>query len=449
MGSDIAVALKNVSKFYKLYNDPKFRLKEALHPCGKTYHQQFYATKNINLEIKKGEVIGIVGKNGSGKSTLLKLITHVLTPDEGAIKVNGKISALLELGSGFNPEFTGIKNIFFYGMILGFSTKEIEGKLNEIVAFADIGEFINQPLKIYSSGMKARLAFAVAVHVDPDILILDEVLAVGDVHFKKKSYAKIKEFFESGKTIIYVSHSLGEVNRLCDRAIMLHAGEILMDGNSKTVTKFYEKYLFAKDENKQSILDEIKEHVPKLESSIESDAVSNDSLKHKAIKGSPPQEPFYIQDFESQNRVEYDDTFLKIEDLHIETIDGDKVNVLVTGERYVYCYKLSFLEAFCDVDFGMQIHNEKGVLITGSKQQGSVDFKSGRIVQIRWGFDCLMHEGIYYASTGVNHLMNGKREYINRIVDGLIFKVLPVENDCNGLVYLNQSEPKLSYLGDK
>ena len=183
--SDIAISIKNVSKYYKLYNSPKDRLKESLSFSNKQYHKKFYATQNLSLDIKKGEILGIVGKNGSGKSTLLKLITSVLTPDEGSIKVNGKISALLELGSGFNPEFTGIENIFFYGTILGFSKQEMEAKLDDIIAFADIGDFIYQPLKSYSSGMKSRLGFAVAIHIEPEILILDEVLSVGDVLFQR------------------------------------------------------------------------------------------------------------------------------------------------------------------------------------------------------------------------------------------------------------------------
>ena len=255
--NDTVISLRNVSMYYKLYNSPKDRLKEALSPTRKKYHKEFYATNDINLEIKKGEIVGIVGKNGSGKSTLLKLITGILTPSTGNIIVNGDISALLELGSGFNPQFTGIENIYFYGTVLGFSKKQMDEKLDEIIAFADIGEFISQPIKTYSSGMKSRLGFAVAIHIEPEILILDEVLSVGDVLFKRKSYAKMQEFFESGKTIIYVSHNTNEVNRLCTRAVFLLDGEIIMDGDPKTITKYYEKYLFAKKANQAKIKQEI------------------------------------------------------------------------------------------------------------------------------------------------------------------------------------------------
>jgi len=241
---DVAIKLNGVSKFYKLYDQPKDRLKEALHIFNKKYHKPFYALKNINLEIKKGDILGVVGRNGCGKSTLLKLITGVLQPDDGNISVKGKITALLELGAGFNPEFTGIDNIEFYAKILGISDLEFKEKLPQIVAFAELGDFLYQPVKTYSSGMKSRLGFSVAVHVDPEILILDEVLAVGDALFKRKCYAKMEEFFKAGKTIIYVSHDSNSVNQLCNRAVLIHEGNIIMDGAPNEVTKFYEKLLF-------------------------------------------------------------------------------------------------------------------------------------------------------------------------------------------------------------
>lgn len=454
MSLETAISLVNVSKYYKLYNDPKDRFKEALHPFGRTYHKKFYATNGINLEIKKGEILGIVGKNGSGKSTLLKLITGVLTPDEGEIKVKGKISALLELGGGFNPEFTGIQNIFFYGTILGLSRKQLEAKLDDIIAFADIGDFIYQPLKTYSSGMKSRLGFAVAVNIEPEILILDEVLSVGDIHFKRKSYAKMQEFFESGKTIIYVSHSSGEVNRLCHRAIFLHEGSTIMDGEPKEVTKYYEKYLFAKDENRTKVLQEIQHATPQshttnttLVSSVDTNTKDVPNCNTNTTWQKP--KAFFIPDFESPTRNEYDNTYLGIKDIRIETLSGEKVNALVTNESYYYCYTLFFKDDFFNVDFGMQIHTDKGILVNGCKQEKSMDFHAGNAIEIRWQFDCLLHEGVYYTSTGVNHLVDGKREYINRIVDAYMFKVLPSGNCCNGLVYLKQISPQITPLNSK
>ncbi len=440
MDKKIAISLRDVSKYYKLYQNPKDRLKEALSPFGKIYHEKFYATNKINLDIKKGEILGIVGKNGSGKSTLLKLITNVLTPDSGSIKVDGKISALLELGSGFNPEFTGEQNIFFYGTILGFSKKEMSEKLDDIIAFADIGEFMHQPLKTYSSGMRSRLGFSVAIHIDPEILILDEVLSVGDIHFKRKSYTKMQEFFESGKTIIYVSHSSSEISRLCSRAVMLHGGEILMDGDPKEVTKYYEKYLFAKDENKQEILDEIKTTTLKIKPISKVEKNNTRSLDSVNLD----QKSFYITGLESKNRIEYDNSLLEIYDIKIENLDGKKVNNLITNERYNYCYKLKFKKSFEKIFCGMQFLNEKGVLISGAAHEEDISGAvEGEILQIKWNFNCAMHAGVYYTNTAV---VDAHKVYINRVIDSYMFKVLPSKKLANGIVSLQESEPSIQYI---
>jgi lipopolysaccharide transport system ATP-binding protein len=463
---NIAISLSNVSKYYKLYHNPKDRLKEALSLSNKTYHQKYYATKHLNLKIKTGEIIGIVGQNGSGKSTLLKLITGVLKPDEGEVKIRGSISALLELGSGFNPEFTGMQNIFFYGTILGFSKQEMEEKLDDIITFADIGEFINQPLKTYSSGMKSRLGFAVAVHIDPEILILDEVLSVGDALFKRKSYAKMQEFFESGKTIIYVSHAAGEINRLCTRAILLHNGTIILDGEPKMVTKYYEKFLFAQGENRNKVLTEIRKiststihsstHQKDLKTlethkeqkiEIPDSSTSQTSLKScNFTEGYSTQKPFWIPDLISKNYMEYDNSKLSIEDIYICTEEGERVNALITNQKYYFHYTLYFKSAFENVNFGMQILTEKGILVSGSRPPNPIDVKAGDKVKISWEFECLLHEGLYYMNIGVNHPVDSELIYINRIVDAFVFKVLPIENCCNGLVYLKQKAPSIEYI---
>ena len=332
--NDIAISLKNVSKYYKLYNSPQDRLKESLSFSDKEYHKKFYATKNLNLEIKKGEIIGIVGKNGSGKSTLLKLITGVLTPDEGSIKVNGKISALLELGSGFNPEFTGMQNIFFYGTILGFSKKEMEEKLDDILAFADIGEFIDQPLKTYSSGMKSRLGFAVAVHIEPEILILDEVLAVGDILFKRKCYAKMEEFFKGGKTILYVSHDANSVKELCTRAIFLLEGSIIMDSDAKSVTQQYERYLFANEKDQDNIKKELlhfntSHHKPTINKSVKISNKQPLPTVKKTTIDSNQYLPTLISD-----PIHINKNFASFDHISIYNNKNNIVNVLQINHRY-------------------------------------------------------------------------------------------------------------------
>lgn len=224
MDKDIVIKVQNISKVYKMYNKPVDRLKESINLFGRMYHKEFYAIKDLSFDVKKGETIGIIGKNGSGKSTLLKIITGVLTPTTGTLTVNGKVSALLELGAGFNPELTGIENIYLHGTILGYKKQEIDERLDAILSFADIGEFINQPVKTYSSGMFVRLAFAVAINVEPDILIVDEALSVGDMRFQKKCLEKIDNIRESGKTIIFCSHDMHAVSELCEKVLWLKNG---------------------------------------------------------------------------------------------------------------------------------------------------------------------------------------------------------------------------------
>lgn len=256
MERDLAIKLDNVSKIYKLYEKPIDRMKEALHPFRKKYHRDFYALKEISLSVNKGEIIGIIGKNGAGKSTLLKIITKVLSVSGGAVTVDGKISALLELGAGFNPEFTGIENVYFQGAIMGYTRQEIEAKIDGIVSFAGIGGFIHQPVKTYSSGMFARLAFAVAINIDPSILIVDEILAVGDLAFQLKCIEKMKKMMDFGTTVLFVSHDINLIKRFCSRAAWLDNGKIRLAGHTNIVTDRYLDFLkqdgsdFYNDDNR-------------------------------------------------------------------------------------------------------------------------------------------------------------------------------------------------------
>lgn len=244
--SDYAIDIQNITKTYNMYKKPSDRFKEALNPMKKTYHDLFYALKDVTMQIEKGEMIGFVGENGSGKSTILKIITGVLTPTSGSMTIDGKISALLELGSGFNPEYSGYENIFLNGMVLGFSREEMEERVDEVIKFADIGDHLYQPVKTYSSGMFVRLAFAVAINVDPDILIVDEALAVGDLEFQLKCMEKFTEIKNSGKTILFVSHDVNSVRRFCDRTFWLKNGEVVEYGDTMDVTTNYENFLKKK-----------------------------------------------------------------------------------------------------------------------------------------------------------------------------------------------------------
>lgn len=256
---DIAISVKHLTKVYKLYDKPIDRLKEALNPFKKSYHKDFYALNDVSFDIKKGETVGIIGKNGAGKSTLLKIITGVLTPTSGSVQVHGKIASLLELGAGFNPDYTGLENVYFQGSLMGYTREEMEAKVDDILAFADIGEFIHQPVKTYSSGMFARLAFAVAINVEPDILIVDEALSVGDIAFQSKCAIKMEQLKNKGISILLVTHSMSEIKKICSRAVYLQNGAIVSEGDTKTVCNDYESELYGqitssevKIENKNS-----------------------------------------------------------------------------------------------------------------------------------------------------------------------------------------------------
>ncbi|MBM7710561.1 ABC transporter ATP-binding protein [Enterococcus xiangfangensis] len=244
--TETVIEINHLTKKYDMYKKPSDRLKEALSPTRKTYHEVFYALNDVNVQVKKGEMIGFIGENGSGKSTILKIITGVLTPSEGEVKIEGNIAALLELGSGFNPEYSGYENIFLNGMVLGFSREEMQEKVDDIINFADIGDHLYQPVKTYSSGMFVRLAFAVAINVDPDILIVDEALAVGDLEFQLKCMEKFTELRNAGKTILFVSHDVNAVRRFCDRVYWLKNGVVEAEGETMEITETYENFLKKK-----------------------------------------------------------------------------------------------------------------------------------------------------------------------------------------------------------
>ena len=243
----IAINVDNVSKIYRLYNKPSDRLKEALGFSKKKLYQEHYALNNVSFEVRKGETVGIIGTNGSGKSTILKIITGVLNPTQGNVSIQGRISALLELGAGFNMEYTGIENIYLNGTMMGFSEEEINAKMDDILSFAGIGNFIDMPVKTYSSGMFVRLAFAVAINIDPEILIVDEALSVGDVFFQVKCYHKFEEFKKMGKTILFVSHDLGSISKYCDRVILLNKGVKEAEGKPKEIVDLYKQLMAQND----------------------------------------------------------------------------------------------------------------------------------------------------------------------------------------------------------
>ncbi len=277
-----AIKVSHLTKVYKLYEKPIDRLKESLHPLKKQYHKDFYALNDVSFEIKKGETVGIIGKNGAGKSTLLKIITGVLTPTSGHVHVNGRIASLLELGAGFNPEYTGIENIYLQGTLMGYAHSEMEAKIDEILAFADIGDFVHQPVKMYSSGMFARLAFSVAINVEPDILIVDEVLSVGDARFQTKSIKKMESIKKNGTTILFVSHAIEQVKRFCQKAIWINDGKIKQIGEQSTVGDMYTDSLHL--ESLENSTNEQKNFIKSNTNSSTQAKISSFKLEKKELK---------------------------------------------------------------------------------------------------------------------------------------------------------------------
>jgi len=437
MYSDVAIKVDNLGKCFHIYDQPRDRLKQSLLPrlqkvSGypiKKYHREFWALKNISFEIRKGETVGIIGKNGSGKSSLLQLICGTLSPTEGNIHTCGRIAALLELGSGFNPEFSGRENVYLYASILGLSPEQIDDKYEDILSFAEIGEFIDQPIKTYSSGMVVRLAFSVAINIEPQILIVDEALSVGDELFQRKCFSRIETIREMGATILFVSHSAGTIVELCDRAVLLDAGEMLASGSPKKIVGRYQKLLYAPVEKRQSIREQI------LVAYGQNDLSEDDSgceLQEEDGEGVAPdqeQQESFDPFLKPSSSIEYESHGAFIEKPSITTLSGKKVNNLVRGRTYRYVYSVRFAKRASNVSFGMLIKTTSGVELGGSataKSPGSsLTVEAATDYTIDFQFRCALNPGVYFLNAGVIGEINGSQTYLHRIIDIAMFRVLP------------------------
>jgi lipopolysaccharide transport system ATP-binding protein len=455
MDAPTVIKLDKITKTYKLYHSQADRVKETFHPFKKLYHHQFNALKNISLDVKKGESIGVIGKNGSGKTTLLQIVAGISEATHGSVETHGNIAALLMLGAGFNPAFTGKENIFLNAAILGLAHNEIIERYDDIVKFADIGEFINQPVKTYSSGMYIRLAFAVAIHVDPDILIVDEALAVGDELFQRKCYTKIQQFLEDGNSIVFVSHNLNTVNEICRRTILLDKGELLLDGPSKLVTNQYQRYIYATASQSDATRNEIqklnltikhKHEVGPKNTSFHPihDKELQQPIVNETEKSIEYFTPEYLPKLQSKTRIEYKNYDVDIEDIHLRTLDGKMVNRLVMGDDYIYSYKVTFNVIVEKIHFGMMITNDKGIMITGRRTKVSDNGYSidkvnkGDSYLLEWFFHCSLVPNLYYLNVGVES-ENIENKFLNRVVDAIAFEVKKNNSiQCGGLVDLIQ-----------
>ncbi len=408
------IQVTDLSKLYKLYDKPADRLKESLSLSKKEYHKKHYALRHVSFEVKKGECVGIIGTNGSGKSTILKIITGVLTPTEGYVGIDGRISALLELGAGFNMEYTGIENVYLNGTMIGFTKEEIDAKLEGILEFADIGDFVYQPVKTYSSGMLIRLAFAVAINIEPEILIVDEALSVGDVFFQAKCYRKFEEFKKMGKTILLVSHDLGSVAKYCDRVILLNKGEKLAEGKPKEIVDLYKKLLVNALDDPQ-----------KAKELVQDAAGQEDPQDKQADAGQeelPEQTGTWKEHLPQNPKVlEYGQKEAEIIDFAILDEEGNFSNNLEKWKRFTVKIKVKFHQVIPEPIIAFTIKDLRGTEIAGTNtmmEDAYFDVREpGEIHQAAFTQVMSLQGGEYLLSLGVTGFRGNDFQVYHRLYD--------------------------------
>lgn len=352
-----------MTKVYRLYDRPIDRLKESLSVSHKSYHKDFFALNTISFAVEKGQTVGIIGTNGSGKSTILKIITGVLTPTSGQVEVKGKISALLELGAGFNMDYTGIENIYMNGTMMGYSRKEMDEKLQEILEFAEIGDFVYQPVKTYSSGMFVRLAFALAINVEPEILIVDEALSVGDVFFQAKCYRRMEEIRKSGTTILMVTHDMGSIIKYCDKVVLLNKGEFIAEGSAGQMVDMYKKILAGKLD---SLMEELQQERETVLNEVSQGAAEEEEISMSDFSAGIHDGLMKEQITINENRTEYGDGRAEIYDLGLFDQRGNLTNLLLKGEMFTIREHIRFHASIESPIFTYTIKDKKGTELSGT-----------------------------------------------------------------------------------
>lgn len=437
MSSEFSIRVKGLHKRFPVYSKPHHRLFQMFSPTSakNRWFREFHALTGVDFEIHRGETVAIVGRNGSGKSTLLQVICGTLSPTEGSVEVNGRIAALLELGAGFNPDFTGRENVYLNGTVLGLTRAEIDARFDEITAFADIGEFIEQPVKSYSSGMYVRLAFSVAIHVMPDILVVDEALSVGDEAFQRKCFARIEKIRDAGATVLFVSHAPSTVLELCNRAILLDRGELLAMGSPKHVISRYQKMLYAPANLAASIRARFRQEMVLSRHGVDDVALEKPDVSHvreetALLANNDTSEDAYLDPgLVPQSTVHFASHGATIEDPHIETASGQRVNVLKPGGEFFYTYLVRFERAAAAVTFGMLIKTVSGVELggaTSATQADAIDVvEAGSLIKVRFKFRCLLAPGTYFLNAGVRGRAEEEETFLDRVIDAALFRVPP------------------------
>ncbi|MBQ2451033.1 MAG: ABC transporter ATP-binding protein [Lachnospiraceae bacterium] len=408
---EIAIAVENVSKIYKLYDRPRDRMLEALGLSKQKKYHEKYALSDVSFHVKKGECVGIIGTNGSGKSTILKIITGVLNQTSGNVAVKGRISALLELGAGFNMEYTGLENIYLNGTMNGFSEEEIDAKLQDILDFADIGDYVKQPCKTYSSGMFVRLAFSVGINIEPEILIVDEALSVGDVFFQAKCYHKFEEFKQMGKTIIFVSHDLSSIAKYCDRVILLDQGVKLGEGAPKEMIDDFKRVLVGQYQSP--------------EEKVETKSFLEDEEIQEAVRKKEKKQ-------EDAKTLEYGTKQAVIEEIYLTDDNGTKSNAIIKGMNFGIHMRVRFQDDIPAPIFAFTVKNVKGTEITGTNTMFEKAFlepvKAGAVKEITFKQRMTLQGGDYLLSFGVTGYDGNDFQVYHRLYDALDVTVISDKN---------------------
>ena len=432
---NIAIQVTDVEKVYKLYDKPSDRIKEALGIGRGKHHTEHHALKGVNLTIRQGECVGIIGTNGSGKSTILKIITGVINPTQGNVAVNGRISALLELGAGFNMEYNGIENIYLNGTMIGFSEKEIDEKLESILEFADIGEYVYQPVKTYSSGMFVRLAFAVAINIDPEILIVDEALSVGDVFFQAKCYHKFEEFKEMGKTIVFVSHDLSSISKYCDRVVLLNQGTKLGEGEPKKMIDIYKQVLVGQytipESEEGGLLDDEELRRAAAGKGNNGDEASVEESNAERANGAAAENP---------ELLEYGSKKAVITEYYITDDKGTKTSAILKGNTFSIHMKVRMEEDLQAPIFAFTIKNVRGTEITGTNTMFEKAFlepvSAGEEREVTFTQEMNLQGGDYLLSLGVTGYADDDFTVYHRLYDVLGVTVIS-DKDTVGFYDMN------------
>lgn len=448
--SEYAIQVQDVSKIYRLYEKPIDRLKESLSLTHKSYHRDFFALSNISFNVKKGETVGIIGTNGSGKSTILKIITGVLTPTTGSVRVSGVISALLELGAGFNMDYTGIENVYMNGTMMGFTRAQMEEKLPDILEFADIGEFVYQPVKTYSSGMFVRLAFALAINVEPEILIVDEALSVGDVFFQSKCYRRMEEIRKNGTTILMVTHDMGSVIKYCDRVVLLNKGQYVAEGEAGKMVDLYKKILANQMDALEEELQEMNDFSGGLTEGAEQSQAAGGAGSGNSQAGaaggsaSSHKTAGLMKDklTINPNRTEYGNGKAEIYDLGLFDERGNLTNLLLKGEYFEIKERIRFFDQVEAPIFTYTIKDKKGADLTGTNTmfEGAEvkPVKNGDEYEVTFRQKMTLQGGEYLLSMSCTGFEQGEHTVYHRLYD--IANITVISNKNTVGVYDMESE---------